>query len=166
MVSTPAQITQTNGTPATGDGQRDHVVPGLEHELDLVKQALSLLGLRRCSQCGKFFRALDAGTLFDGGELVCRDCVERWWAKRLVQLTVSAREAVQRRLVNWLVSYYGAKVLHRPSSVAADSPGAFRLVANCVQCDGSGTLGGRRCGWCDGRGTVWVAAPRQDGAML
>src|SRR6516162_2538704 len=129
MVSTPAQITQTNGASATGDGQRNDVVPRLEHELDLVKQALSLLGLRRRSQCEKFFRAAGAATLFDGGELVCRDGVERWWAKRPEQLTVSEREAVERRLVNWLVSYYAANVLHRPSSVAADSPGAFRLVA-------------------------------------
>lgn len=100
MLSTPAQITQTNGAPATGDGQRNYVVPRLEHELDLVKQALSLLGLRRRSQCEKFFRASDVGTLFDGGELVCRDGVERWWAKRAEQLTVSEREAVERRLVN------------------------------------------------------------------
>jgi len=135
------------------------VLARLERELEIVSQALSLLGLRRCSQCGRFYRASDAGALFDGGQLICRDCVEQWWPHRLEELRVREREVVERRLVNWLVSYHGGKVLQRPAPDAEKSA-AFRITTNCVRCDGLGAFGGERCGSCEGRGTVWVVVPR------
>jgi hypothetical protein len=146
---------------AEGAGERDpKVLAHLERELELVGQALSLLGLRRCSQCGKFYRASDAGALFDGGEWVCRDCIEQWWPHCLEELRVRDREVLERRLVNWLVSYHGGKVLQR-ALPDAEKAAAFCLTTNCVCCDGSGTAGGERCGACEGGGTVWVVVPRQ-----
>src|SRR5271169_2457201 len=150
----------TSAGRADGAGERGtELLARLERELELVSQALSLLGLRRCSQCGRFYRASDAGALFDGGQLICRDCVEQWWPHRLEELRVREREVVERRLVNWLVSYHGGKVLQQPARDAEKSA-AFRITTNCVRCDGLGAVGGERCGCCEGRGTVWVVVPR------
>jgi len=135
----------------------------LERELELVTQALSLLGLRRCSQCGKFSRAADAGALFGGGKSVCIDCLEDWWKDYCAQHSVGDRELVERRLVSWLVNYHGAKVVQRPTPRGDDPPDSLRLVAGCAQCDGSGQVGGRSCRTCEGRGSVWVVVPRPGG---
>ena len=134
----------------------------LERDLGLVRRALTLLGLRRCSQCGEFYRGSEAGALFDGGELICRDCVEEWWPQHREELKVRDREVVERRLVNWLVSYHGGKVLQRPEQDVGKSE-TFRLTMSCVRCDGLGYVGGERCGSCDGRGAVWVVVPGQRG---
>jgi hypothetical protein len=132
----------------------------LAEELALVSDGLLLLRLRRCSQCRKFYRSSDRGALFDGGELVCRNCIEQWWASRFAELKVPDREAMERRLANWLLGYHGAKVRQWPQGDGELLP-AFRLVMNCVRCDGSGVIGATRCGSCQGRGTVRVVVARR-----
>ncbi len=154
-------IEAANGAAGVREGSTDEIAR-LRRELELVTQALSLLGLRRCSQCGTFYRVSDAGALFDGGQLICRDCVEQWWPRRLEELRVPDREVLERRLVNWLTTYHGGKVLQRLAPDPEKSA-AFRIATNCVSCDGSGAFAGDRCGACDGRGLVWVVVPQQSG---
>lgn len=135
----------------------------LEHELELVTQALSLLGLRRCSQCGKFVRASDRAACFDGGESVCIDCLERWWKACRAQHSVKEREIIERRLVSWLINYHGAKVIQHRIPPRDDLSASLCIIAGCAQCDGTGQFGGRSCRGCEGRGTVWVVVPPASG---
>ncbi len=131
----------------------------VEREQGLLQEALFLVGLKRCSQCGRFFRSSEPGALFDGGESVCVDCVERWWEQRRQQLCVKDREVIERRLVNWLVNHHGAKLAPQLTEATA---GSMQIVAGCVQCDGLGTVAGRRCSSCGGRGTVWLVVPKRE----
>jgi len=147
--------------PDESSGQIQETLARIERELSLLREALSLLGLKGCSQCGRFFRASDGGALFDGGEPVCLECVEGWWEQRRQQLCVKDREIIERRLVNWLVNHHDAKLVLKPTPAAA---GSMQIIAGCVQCDGAGTVAGRRCSACDGRGTVWLVVPTRDKA--
>jgi len=156
MSDPPSETNCTNGSEA----QCGEVLARLEHELELVTQALALLGLRRCFQCGKFSRAADRGALFDGREPVCIACLDRWWKQMRARLSVKEREIVERRLVTWLVSYHGARVTVHAAPADEAPHDSLCLVAGCSQCDGSGRAGGRPCGGCEGRGTVWVVVPR------
>src|SRR5271165_3285596 len=131
----------------------------IERDLSLLQEALPLVGLKRCSQCGKFFRSSEPGALFDGGEPVCLECVEEWWVQRRQQLCVKDREVLERRLLSWLVNHHDAKLTLEPTQAAA---GSMQIVAGCVQCDGAGTVGGRRCSACGGRGTVWLVVPKRE----
>src|ERR1022692_1613485 len=57
----------------------DERLTTLEHGLENLKSGLGLLGIRSCSLCGTFYRRSDAGALCDCGELVCYECILRWW---------------------------------------------------------------------------------------
>ena len=138
--------------------ERDSTLARLGKELGQVRQALSLLGLRACSQCGRFFRVSENGGLFDGGELVCMGCLQHWWQMRSAQLSVNNRDVIERRLVSWLVNHHGGKVVQWGKQPADTD--RFRIVTSCAQCDGAGTLAGRRCASCSGRGTVLVLASK------
>jgi|SRR5450755_1771941 hypothetical protein len=135
----------------------------LEQELKLISQALSLLGLRRCSQCGTFFRATDRAACFDGGESVCIRCLECWWNRSRAQLSVKDREIIERRLVTWLINYHGARVVQHRIPERGDLSESLCILAGCTQCDGAGQFGGRSCRACEGRGTVWVVVPKLGG---
>jgi len=131
----------------------------IEKELSCLREALALVGLQRCSQCGKFCRSSEPGELFDGGVPVCLVCIEGWWVERRQLLCVRDRDVIERRLVNWLVNHHDAEVVLHPPQPAT---GALQIIAGCVQCDGAGTVAGRRCSSCGGRGTVWVVVSHRD----
>ena len=54
----------------------------VEHDLSDLIDALALLGVKRCSQCRKFFRIADPGALFEGDQLVCYRCIPDWWSSQ------------------------------------------------------------------------------------
>ncbi len=149
----------TNGVERVGR-ESTATLARLERELRLISQGLSLLGLRRCSQCGTFFRASDRAALFDAGEAVCMNCLERWWTRARSQLSVKDREIIERRLVSWLLNYHGARVVQHQVPARDDLSDSLCIIAGCTQCDGAGQLGGRSCRACEGRGTVWVVVPK------
>src|SRR5579863_4852363 len=88
------------------------------HELDLdrLKQAFGLLGVRACSWCKKFFRS-DPGALFDAGEPVCYGCIHEWWPHRCEQLSIKDRQDLEGKLVFWLRSTRGAELFKDPAKL-------------------------------------------------
>jgi hypothetical protein len=144
--------------PGESSEQLLETLAGIEKELCRLREALTLVGLRRCSQCGKFFLSSEPGALFEGGEPVCLACVEGWWVERRQKLCVKERDVIERRLVNWLANHHNAKLVLQPAPAEA---GALQIIAGCVQCDGAGMVAGRRCSSCEGRGTVWLVVPNR-----
>jgi hypothetical protein len=130
----------------------------VEHDLSDVIAALALLGVKRCSQCKQFVRASEPGTLFDYGELVCYDCVAKWWPRVSAQLNIVDRESIEGKLAAWLRKYHGAEIVKEtPGKVLDTSNAELAIVAKCVECSGSGRLmEGERCRFCNGFGTVRV----------
>ncbi len=134
------------------------------HELDLerVKDALALLGVNACSWCSKFFRRSDPGSLFDAGELVCYGCIREWWPQRCTQLSTKERESLEGKLVFWLRDQRRAELFKDPAKLPETSFQELNIVANCLECRGTGKLmGEERCRYCEGRGTVWVIVSRK-----
>jgi len=135
----------------------DERLANLERGLEHLKAGLGLLGVKSCSWCGIFYRRSDPGTLFDFGELVCFDCIPRWWLHRSPELSASDREKAERELRRWMVSHHQAEVIRRPGDLPKPERLVVKLVTGCEQCESSGkTYTGGRCSHCDGRGTVWV----------
>lgn len=163
MGDTQQKVRPAESVTGGAEANRLDAIARLERDVALLKDALLLLGINNCSQCGKYFRASDRGARFDGRELICMDCLSRWWSRRSEELSVKDREVVERKLLNWLVSYHGAKVIQHPASARENPAEAFHIVVNCPQCDGAGQAAGRRCGACEGRGSVWVVVPTQNG---
>ena len=126
----------------------------IERDLSSFRNALVLLGLKRCVLCGKFVRVSDSANIFDYGEAVCSRCVPEWWGIQSGKLSVNERESLEFKLVAWLQTHHGAKIFRDPLKAHAQ-PHDFRFVATCCQCCGSGLYAGRRCRCCDS-GTVWV----------
>ncbi len=138
----------------------DSEIPQLE--LDRIKDALALLGVHACSCCKKFFRRADPGALFDAGELVCYGCIPAWWAQRCMQLGAKERENLEGKLVFWLREQRHAELFKDPAKLPESSLQELNLVANCMECRGTGKLmGDERCRYCEGRGTVWVIVARK-----
>ena len=132
----------------------------IERELELLRHGLSLLEVKPCLQCRRFYRA-EPGALFDGGgALVCFGCVPDWWTRRSPELNLKDRESTEHRLVRWLLAHHGARIVHQAEKLPPDQPQAFRLVADCEECDGLGSIGASRCHYCNGRGTLWVVIPK------
>jgi hypothetical protein len=132
----------------------------MERELELLRQGLSLLDIKPCSPCRRFFRA-EPGALFDAGyELVCFGCIPNWWPQRSPQLSARDRQLMEYRLVRWLLAHHHAHVIHQAEKLPPDQPQEFRLVTDCEECEGTGTLVGSRCHYCNGRGTLWVVIPK------
>ncbi len=141
----------------TSDQPAGEALPRIERELAELTNALALLGLRQCTRCRKYVRAAEPGALFDAGELVCYKCVLDWWMNKSPQLPVSERSTVERKLVHWLIYQHHAKVIKQAGKVIENPPGGPRLVANCIECNGSGKDTARAaCVHCNGGGTVWV----------
>lgn len=135
----------------------------LERGLEHLKAGLGLLGVAPCSWCGKFYRRSDPGKLCDCGELVCFDCIPRWWPHRSPELGTNDRQKAERDLRRWLVSHHGAEVITRAEGLPKPERLLVKLIISCEQCNGSGTTEtGRRCPHCDGRGTVWVLVRAPD----
>ncbi|MGD0213024.1 MAG: hypothetical protein ABSB87_07315 [Terriglobales bacterium] len=131
-------------------------------ELDRLKDALGLLGVSPCSWCKNFFRRSDSGALFDArGDLVCYACIHDWWAHCCTELSTKEREDLESKLVFWLRGTHHAEILKDPAKLPDRSRQELNLVANCLECRGTGkSLGEDRCRYCEGRGTVWVVVAR------
>jgi hypothetical protein len=140
---------------------RDERLARLERGLEHLKAGLGLLGVKPCSSCGIYYRRSDEGTLFNGGELVCYDCVPRWWLHRCPELSTDDRQKAERQLRHWLVSHYHAEVIGQLGNLPEPERLLMKLVTDCEQCNASGkNYEGKRCSHCDGRGTVWVVVVR------
>jgi hypothetical protein len=138
----------------------DDALARIERDLELLRQGLSLLDVKPCSRCRRFFRA-EPGALFDSGrELICFGCIPQWWPQRSPELSVNDRELMEHRLVRWLLTRHHAHVIHQAEKLPPDQSQEFRLVTACEECGGTGTLTGSRCHYCNGRGTLWVVIPR------
>jgi len=137
----------------------------LQRELDAVVGALVLLGVKRCSQCGHFFRTDESGSFFDGGDLVCYACIPAWWSCRSPKLSTVDRAKVESRLASWLRKHHEAVVIKDPAKLPEAERRAIQLTTTCAECGGSGKLlEGERCRFCDGRGIVFVVVLKQGGS--
>ena len=83
----------------------------VERDLSDLIEGLALLGVKRCSQCRKFFRSADPGALFDYGQLVCYGCIPDRWSSMSMQLNVSDRERTEGKLASWLRKHHQAEVV-------------------------------------------------------
>jgi RecJ-like exonuclease len=64
--------------------------------------------------------------------------------------------------VFWLRDFHHAELFKDPAKLPESSLQELHIVANCLECRGTGKLMGQeRCRYCDGRGTVWVIVPRK-----
>ena len=137
-------------------------VARVEHDLNDLIGALALLGVKRCSQCRQFFRCADPGALFDCGQLVCYGCIPNWWLSLSIRLGVTDRERTEGKLASWLRKYHRAEVIKEtPGKVTDTTNIEFQIVAQCLECAGSGKLmEGERCRFCNGLGTVRIVVPR------
>jgi hypothetical protein len=142
------------------DPSIDEILARHELELDRLKEALGLLGVRPCGWCKKFRRS-DPGTLFDAGELVCYGCIHEWWPHRCAQLSSKDRETLEGKLVRWLREYHHAELFKDPAKLPESSLQELHIVAGCLECHGTGNLMGKPCPYCEGRGTVWVIVSRK-----
>jgi hypothetical protein len=136
------------------------------HELDIERltDALGLLGVSACSWCKKFLRRSDPGALFDGGGLICYSCILEWWPQRSAQLSGKDRENLEGKLVFWLRDHHHAELFKDPAKFPESSLQELNIVANCLECHGTGELlGQERCRYCEGRGTVWVIVSKKQG---
>jgi hypothetical protein len=134
----------------------------IEHDLDDLTGALSLLGVKRCSQCKQFFRCADHGALFECDQIVCYDCVPDWWSSMSMRLGVADRERIEGKLASWLRKYHRAEVVKvTPGSVPGTTNAEFQIAAKCLECAGSGKLmEGERCRFCNGLGAVRIVVPK------
>jgi hypothetical protein len=134
----------------------------LEHDLSDVIDALALLGVKRCSQCRKFFRSAEPGALFDCGQVVCYGCTPEWWSSESARLGVEERERIEGKLASWLRKYHRAEIVKvTPGSVPETTNAEFQIAAKCQECGGSGKLmEGERCRFCNGLGTVRIVVPK------
>ena len=148
--------------PDQSDPSADQILFRHQQELDRLKDALALLGVRPCSCCEKFLRRSDPGALFDAPELVCYSCIREWWSRRAAQLGGKDREALEGKLVFWLRENHHAEIFKDPAKLPETSLQELCIVASCLECRGTGKLmGADRCRYCEGRGTVWVVVSRK-----
>ena len=141
----------------------DEILSRHRLELDRLKDALGLLGVSACSRCEKFLRRTDPGALFEtGGERICYGCLREWWPQRCAQLSAKDRENLEGKLVFWLREHHHAELFKDPAKLPESSVQELHLVANCLECRGTGkSMGQERCRFCEGRGTVWVIVARK-----
>jgi hypothetical protein len=133
-------------------------------DLDRLKDALGLLGVSACAWCEKFLRRSDPGALFDAGEPVCYGCIAEWWPQHSAQLSTKDRAGLEGKLVFWLRDFHHAELFKDPAKLPEPSLQGLHIVANCLECRGTGKLlGDERCRYCEGRGTVWVIVSRKQG---
>jgi hypothetical protein len=155
-----ANVFRADGAPL-GSATDDRVVEmlaRLERDLNDLVQGLNLLGAKRCSHCNRFYRSSDPRSLFiAGGEQVCVKCIPQWWPARREQLSGPARQEMEANLAFWLRSFHNARSVKASRKATAVK---FELVVACLECRGTGKyMGGRRCRYCDGPGTIRVIVP-------
>jgi hypothetical protein len=63
-------------------------------------------------------------------------------------------EKLEGKLVQWLVRQHEAKIVREPRNLPYD-PQHVAIVANCVECRGTGYIGNARCRSCSD-GNLWV----------
>jgi len=127
----------------------------IERELDGLKGALLLLGVKQCCWCRKYFLSPDARALFDGDELVCYGCIQEWWQHRCPELSIEKRQAVEHKLLRWLVSHHDAKVIRQTEKLPQRIE--LKILAACERCGGTGKSDtGGKCHPCGGCGNFWV----------
>lgn len=140
----------------------EEILASQQLDLERLKDALALLGVSACSWCKKFLRRTDPGSLFDAGDLVCYGCIHEWWPQRFSQLDGKERENLEGKLVFWLRDFHRAELFKDPAKLPETSQQELHIVANCLECRGTGKLmGDERCRYCEGRGTVWVIVSRK-----
>jgi hypothetical protein len=148
--------------PENSNPSVEEILTRQQFDLDRLKDAFGLLGINACSRCKKFYRRTEPGNLFDAGELVCYACIHEWWPQRSAQLGSKDRETLEGKLVFWLRDYHQAETFKDPAKLPDTSLQELHIVANCLECRGTGKLMGQeRCRYCDGRGTVWVIVLRK-----
>jgi hypothetical protein len=160
----PGVANENSGLNGNGaDARVSEILKGLESELHKLVQGLSLLGIRRCSCCKRFFRCSDAGALFgSAGEFVCLECIPRWWPSRRERLSCAEQRETESDLVFWLRSFHNARTVHGSNGLEPDQAVWFELLASCLECHGTGVyLGDKRCRYCAGPGTVRVIVPKR-----
>ena len=96
-------------------------VSRVENDLNDLIGALSLLGVKRCSQCRQFFRSAEPGALFDCGQIVCYKCIPDWWSSLSRHLGVTDRERTEGKLASWLRKYHGAEVVKETPDRVSDT---------------------------------------------
>ncbi|HEY3972615.1 MAG TPA: hypothetical protein VGM18_06400 [Candidatus Sulfotelmatobacter sp.] len=129
----------------------------LQRDLDRLTAGVSLLGIKPCHSCGKFFRSANPATLFESrGNTICYDCLPEWWENYCGRLNATDREIAEHTLKIWLVTHHGAEVINRPEKLRKDPPPRLQIAVSCFECHASGHLGEDRCHFCDGRGSMWV----------
>jgi len=100
--------------------------------LDGLKGALLLLGVKQCCWCSKYFLCPDVRALFDADELVCYGCIQEWWQHRCPELSIEKRQAVEHKLLRWLVSHHDAKVIRQteklPQRIETQDSGRLRAM--------------------------------------
>jgi len=135
---------------------------GVEHDLDALIGGLELLGVRRCVECGRFFRSPDMGSFLHGGELVCLGCAPAWWVSRSQEMDAAERQKLENKLALWLLRNHQAQVAGPPSKAPDAALCDVRLNASCIDCGGTGTTpGGLPCARCEGSGLVSVVMLKQ-----
>jgi|SRR5579859_735933 len=133
------------------------VLAHLERDVANLKSALVLLGIKQCSSCEKFYLTSDPGSLFTACEdTVCYACFSSWWPGRCHNLSIPGRSSIEHKLMRWLVDYHGGIVFRELSQLPPQELQDVRVVVACFECGGTGTLGGERCRYCHGNGSVWV----------
>ena len=131
-------------------------------EIERMRDAFALLGVNPCAWCKKFVRRSDPGAMFDGGELVCYGCILEWWPQKSAQLSGKEHENLEGKLVFWLRDYHRAETFKDPAKLPDSSQQELNIVANCLECHGTGkSLGVDSCRCREGRGTVWVIVPQK-----
>lgn len=128
----------------------------LARELDGIRDALKLLGLKQCCWCRKYYLCPDGRNLLNAGQLVCYRCESSWWEQRSPKLSIEERKTAEHQLLRWLVTYHGAKIIRRLSQMPPAEEIALKMVVGCEQCNGTGQSGTTRCNNCDGRGSEWI----------
>ena len=167
--SLPAPVPQPSGAAENRIGE---ILERIETDLKHIAEALSLVGLKRCSWCRKFVKSASPGALFNVGQLVCFRCIPDWWAHRSAELDLQERGELETKLAFWLRTHHRAEIVKQSGKLAESRLQVPRIVATCLQCRGTGTrLGNERCRYCDGFGTVWVlvrgwSTPNQNPAPL
>jgi hypothetical protein len=154
---------ETKSMTEKSDTPLEEVLARQQLDLERLKDALGLLGVSACCWCKKFLRRSDPGSLFDAGELVCYGCIHEWWPQRSAQLNAKERENLEGKLVFWLRDQHHAELFKDPAKLPESSQQELHIVANCLECRGTGKLMGEgRCRYCEGRGTVWVIVSRKN----
>ena len=135
----------------------------IARELENLRDALRLLGLKQCGSCGKYYQAADGKALLELGQLVCYGCVQEWWSIRSPLLSVQDRLAAEHKLLRWLVAHHNGKVIRQSAKARHPAELELSIVAGCEQCQATGkTETGGECRNCEGCGSVKVIVLRPE----